>query len=856
VRYIISRLFGGNKVRRFVPVLLIVMLVSVSCAVIPTGAVQGPKVVLVSEGKAVSSIVIASKATRAAQFAAFELQWHIKQITGATLPIVTDNKKVEGARILVGESAATKAAGLAGDNFKEQEYLVRFMDDTVVLMGLDKQDTGAVTYDMNTFASYQTWPDRWDKRGTVNAVYDFLEKYCNVRWFNPTETGSDFPKTTTLVVRGVDICRAPAFAYRDAVYVGPGRYDDFTALWPKASEGFKAWEAAAYPELHKKFKHPHKYINAKRGRVRLFQLRMREGGRKVQCNHSMYGYYDRFWEKNPNAPQHFVEKKPDWFAKGYQNRPPQLCYTNKGLVKQLAQDARDYFDGKKTGKELHIFWQPNLPNPFPIEPQDNSSFCKCDKCQEWLKKKLGDVPFYSKGTHSEYFFQFVNEVAKEVKKTHPDGKLVTLAYMTHAYPPKSFKLESNVAVQFCFAANRSPQSGGYKHELDLLRKWAAEDKTRPLYLWLYYTFPKEIANAGKFNCFPGFFAHAIEEQFKVFHETGVQGMFHCGYGQEVEAYVTYKMMDDPTLDVDDLLDEYFSRLYGPAGDPLKKMYLTIEKIYSDPKNYPKGAGHQSMVIAWKHLGTAKRMANLAMLMEKAKRLTATDLQKKRVELFEKSVWSYMVAGRKQYVQRASTPIPTLGAPRVKPAGGDPAKVNWAKASVMGGPWYERGQAKNAIRKLSGRIAHDGEYLYIELTDPVDTKVLQSKGTVFPYDTWELFVAAQRGQPYRQYAVNPQALTRTLSHGEVNWRRNVVMEGLGLKAVTDVSAKNKWVTRLSIPLAKVVPGGVKPGGKIFLNVIRVSNPKIAPKGSRIGIDTWVSFCTVHEVDRLAEIRLEK
>ncbi len=50
------------------------------------------------------------------------------------------------------------------------------------------------------------------------------------------------------------------------------------------------------------------------------------------------------------------------------------------------------------------------------------------------------------------------------------------------------------------------------------------------------------------------------------------------------------------------------------------------------------------------------------------------------------------------------------------------------------------------------------------------------------------------------------------------------------------------------------GGVKPGGKLYMNVTRVSGPALTGTGG-IGIDTWVSFCSVHDVDRLAEITLE-
>ncbi len=130
------------------------------------------------------------------------------------------------------------------------------------------------------------------------------------------------------------------------------------------------------------------------------------------------------------------------------------------------------------------------------------------------------------GIHSDYFFQFVNAVQQELAKTHPDKGIITLAYMTHAWPPKTVKLDPRVAVQFCFAVNRSPGARAqYENEMRLVRAWSEEARTsgRSLYLWLSYTFPKEYADNGNYYCFPGFFAHTISEQMRLFKALGYRG---------------------------------------------------------------------------------------------------------------------------------------------------------------------------------------------------------------------------------------------------------------------------------------------------------------------------------------------
>lgn len=156
---------------------------------------------LVRDGTPAATIVVAKEPTRSAQLAAAELQYHIRKISGATLPIVDDGQAVAGNRVLVGESQATKNLGLTSDDFAPQEYLIRFQPDTLVLLGRDKPDRAKFDY-----TDAKTFPDFFDGQGTCYAVYDFLERYCQVHWYLPTELGLVYPKVETLHVSGADFC--------------------------------------------------------------------------------------------------------------------------------------------------------------------------------------------------------------------------------------------------------------------------------------------------------------------------------------------------------------------------------------------------------------------------------------------------------------------------------------------------------------------------------------------------------------------------------------------------------------------------------------------------------------------------
>ena len=584
---------------------------------------EAGELVLARDGKPAATIVTAADPTDVAAFSALELQYHVQKITGATLPIKTDADKVEGVRILVGPSAATVQLGVKPDDLKDQEYIIRFVSDALILLGKDSAK--------RTKGDHRNWPSTagiFEKQATSYAVHDFLERFCNVRWYGPGELEMVLPKAATLTVQAKDIQRRPAFGYRQPW----GPMEILTNQWNHASGD----------------------------EITLFNARQRVGGEAYACNHSFYGYYDRFWKKNPQCPERFVEAHPDWFAQGYTEaelknmggQPPQMCFSNQGFIDQVVKDARDFFDGKQAQSGAAAQGQ-----YFGLVPMDNASWCKCPACQAQLTRDRNQQEF-SNGVASDYFFTFANKVAREVAKTHPDRILATLAYFEYAYYPKKVQLEPNISVQLCLHARHQWAPGMMANDLGFYNDWLSHRNGRRVFLWLYYCFPELFCEGGNYHCFPGFSAHSLDSQFKRFARDGIDGAFFNNIGEQVDIYVTMKLLDDPAINIDAVLDEFFTRYYGAAGVPLKQFYLRVEQIYSDPNNYPEDVRkslqkqfHQNEEIAWKYLGTEARMAELGKLMAEAEKANVSEIEKQRVALFRKAVWDYMVEGRKKYLAK-------------------------------------------------------------------------------------------------------------------------------------------------------------------------------------------------------------
>lgn len=978
----------------------VVLALSLACSAACAGSF-----VLTRNGQPAATIVIAADPSPAAGFAAAELQLHVWKMTGARLPVVSDDVPVKGPRILVGESVLTKKLNLRSADFKDQEHCIRLLPDTLILMGRDETATAATAtpetvegrfgkaqefagnqmiqasdFEFNDDAgtmeawvwipadkpekhgtilrldsgdpwtyhiiqrdggtsciSYTSWdsqkghglrsgelaegwhhvvgthdgaagkmelfidgvsvgqtdyvktsckgthvgigaysfpgavlagncfvgkidevritgdvrtpqtgaaggpyepdartlllmhldepgklatnaaadnvftfapPGIFQSNGTLNATYDFLERYCNVRWYAPGEIGLVYPETRTLIAKGNDLRRKPDMAYR---WIAGG-----SLLMPTPKDNVPARDD------------------------HIWKLRNRLGGTPMTISHSFYGYYDRF-----------LKTHPDWFAQGYTGQPPQMCYTNPEFIAQVVQDARDYFDGKgaKPGAAAS-------GDIFGLVPMDNSSWCKCPRCQAELNRAEEKNEQFNNGQASDYIFNFTNKVAREVAKTHPHKWIGQLAYSTYAYYPVKVKPEKNVAVQLCLHTRNWWCPSMEVNDRRVLREWT-QPHDRPIYLWLYYCFPALNAKYGNYNYWPGFFARECAEQVELYHQAGICGMMlenssECGATylmDQLEYYVTFKLADDPTLDGKKMIDEFFTRYYGHAAVPMKALYDRIEDIYCNPKYYPPeiqkspGHQHQNEKLAWDWLGTAERMAELAKLMEQARALAQTPVEKERVRLWEVGIWQPLAEGRAKaeaHKQGRLAPPPQVTLPKVSGAEGDPARVDWQQAADLKG-WG--GLSGDPVgRKMGTWAAQDGRFLYLRLEDQINPKSLVSGPSAWDGDDFELFFASERNGAYRQLCVAPNGKTYEAAYKPAGeWKSGVVVK-------SDVSQADRWVVLLALPLENLAPG-LKPGGKFYANFYRH-----APNGPELLAWTPPYEAGFHSTGRLAEFIL--
>lgn len=428
---------------------------------------------IVENGQPRAEIVISETPTRTQRVAAEEFRTQIEKISGARLPIVT-RPGGSSVKVFIGASPGNPipAEGLEFGAYRiasGEDWLALVGDDSDFvpvapfaqgnsdipraqaewekIMGAPYGMPGAGTYKHRLRLPGTTGkPDGastdpketlevWglDERGSFNAVCGFLRK-LGARWYLPGEVGEVLPQLATIPLEAIDETVNPDFRLRQFNFRF-GTCGPETAMWA-------------------------------------MRLGIRNDER-IFLAHGMSTMTNR---------EAVYALHPDWFAiyGGKTDYKPgdskcQLCYSNEELFRESVRYARTLFD------------------TYPLEtvsimpPDGYTAICQCEKC------KGKDSPErHERGRLSNHVWDFVNRVAKEVAKTHPDRKILNCAYGVYTLPPDNVeKLEPN--VQVCIVGGRRPiNKGGAKGEgesaPEALRAGWAKKTDNPLLIFENYPF--------------------------------------------------------------------------------------------------------------------------------------------------------------------------------------------------------------------------------------------------------------------------------------------------------------------------------------------------------------------------------
>ncbi len=840
-------------------------------SLLAVGCVEGD-VVLYRDGRPAATIVTAADAPATVELAALEFRHHLKQATGRQLPRKTDAERVEGPVILVGESKRTRELGLRNDDFKRQEYLIQTRPDTLILMGHDRQVFGEVRYDDPLtpeeyigspgpnpgFPLYPGWT-RFDAVGSCYAVYDFLERYCGVRWYLPGPRGTYVPERESLVVRNLNLKRKPWMVYREGT-----NYTDTTPRALYTGDRTKLDSPAGRPDLRVM---PVEEVLPGRDTV-LWALRNKAWGDRFHANHSYSS-----WEAA------FKEGHPDWFAKGRVNKGLglELCLSNPEVKERMIQDARDYFDGKQpvsTGA---------LGDYFPIVPTDGKEWCLCQECQSKMDppydfdiRSMGGKAVIARSA-SRYVWDFIGEVADAVAESHPGKYICALAYTDYLVVPEDMKRRDNLAVMFCLQPTQTAFSPAFaQFNEEHLREWSRV-AGGGVYVWIYTVYP-QYRSGGRF---PDLSYHKWAEWMRLFHKLGIKGYFDNADGGMVVSvpgtynhvwpdpmedffrhYVALKLADDITIDEDELYDEFYRFWYGQAAEAIKGFVLKAQELYNDPhykvdgrvqsQGYSPwrdilGVYHGEGVpwedVVWGSVCTAENLQELGRYIAQAYELADTPEAKARVKLLDDGVYQGIVRGRSRWtpptsmhreayaaepsawrMRHASCPRVTVDTP------GLARVIDWSVAGQLGNfilHTPRAGSPRESFPLSVGtdvEVMHDETYLYLRVVcqDPDTNSLLIDSGAVWAGDSVEIFLDPEGQGEFRQLIVNPRGDRAEFQsqRGERlrSWTSGVSIDTEILPTAPEID-DGRWIVRIAIPFASISGSPPQAGDTWRFNVCR-------------------------------------
>lgn len=541
---------------------------------------------IVINGVPNAEIVISTQPTRTSKLAAEELRDHIQKISGAELPITSKTTNKVPVKIYVGKSKYTDQLHIYNDGLNFGAFHIVSGQDWLLLLGQDSDFTPPEPW----ARSYQDQPrmfkewdkltgaqwgnplgtmlhrryskkmDLWeyDRRGSLNAVYEFLRS-LGVRWYMPGELGEVIPKIETLKIPVINKTVKPDFALRKFHYAFFFQEAEQDILW----------------YLRQGLNHGQEVMGL------------------GPSGHGMRNVHSREEMKKAHPTYYAL-----WNGKRAINRHKNgaACLSSEEHFQENVRYVRAMFD---------IYDEPMVS----VMPQDGySKLCECKLC-------LGkDTPERGwEGQISDYVWGYVNRVAKEVYKTHPDKKISCFAYTTYTLPPEKIdKLSPNLVVGIVQSRKHFNNKNKQLHFDELRERWLKKATSPKLLIWDHYPF---TLPGRSHEAVPAYFPHLIAKDLHSLKDISkgdfIEVMFdpENGFGLHAPAFnhlnlfVTARLYWDTNQDVEALLDKYYKNFYGPAA---KKMKVFIEFC---EEQYP------TMMSSGEHIDEALTL--LAIALEKA-----------------------------------------------------------------------------------------------------------------------------------------------------------------------------------------------------------------------------------------------
>jgi len=512
-----------------------------------------PPVVIVRDGQARAVVYVADRNPSATlKRLVDEMVEVIRLSTGATLERVAQPPPADRPAIVIGDCGETRKAGIAAAKIPIEGFVVKTAPSRVFLVG----STQALP------AGSDRWA-QWSNEGTAWAVADFLERFVGVRWYWPAELGGrSISPTKSLVVPPLHYRDQPVFRMR-LFHPSDGWRLPAKARW--FDKGPLPFAAGAIPEGVDKVD------------MAAYLPLLRDGN---SWPYLIKVHEPQLLWRNPPA---WLEAHKAIFAlkKDGSRNFKMLCYGSPKTLEYLLKGCRERWDGRDY-PDVYPSWV--TATCVTVSPADLPYECLCLACRAAL----------AKGGTSLVVGLFVKRMCEEVKKRWPDKRVIYLPYWNYQKCPEQVEFPDNLEVQACttggpMALMRQP--GARQATERNLRAWSAKIGDRPITVWDY----SDRGNGWTYG--PVQYPHLVRDFYQT-NRNYIAGVFLNGgilsdwTTSAPTLYVWMKVLWNPQLDVDAVLDEMCRRLYGKASATVRELIrLECERWEAAPwKHHLSDAG--------------------------------------------------------------------------------------------------------------------------------------------------------------------------------------------------------------------------------------------------------------------------
>jgi hypothetical protein len=364
-----------------------------------------------------------------------------------------------------------------------------------------------------------------NERGHLYSVYVLLEKYLGVRFLAWDCTV--VPRRAELALPELNYTYAPPFMYRETLY-----FNSF----PR--------QIAARQRLNG----PATKCDA-------------TTGGKIDFYPYVHSFDDLFPEKD------YFKDHPEYYGLQGGKRVAgvvhaQLCLTNPDVLRLAKEKVLRWIDE-----------HPDVPI-IDVSQNDGNGACECDQCTAIVK---------AEGSQQGTILRFVNAIADEVARKHPDKWVETLAYAYSMNPPAITRPRPNVIIRLCHA-------GCFLHGFETCRQGAElatwvdqwSRLTRRIFIWHYGTnFAHYLAPNPNLN--------GLVKDIRFYAAHGVNGlMVQCDYqgpgGElaELRQYLCAQLMWDPAQDPMRVREEFCRGYYGRAAEAVLEFLRRMDTASEQP----------------------------------------------------------------------------------------------------------------------------------------------------------------------------------------------------------------------------------------------------------------------------------